>query len=113
MARKNRDGFASWHREPEPTICLLCDREIPEDQIEAHHLVPKSKGGKLTVALHRVCHRQIHAIFSDSQLASKFSTIHVLLEDPAIQKFVSWVKSKPSGFSDAARESRRAPGSRR
>lgn len=114
MARKIRDEFTSWHTEKEPVICPLCDREIPDDQIEQHHLVPKSKGGKLTVALHRVCHRQIHALFSDGELAKKFSTIDALLEDPAIEKFVSWVKTKPPGFSDAAKESsRQSSGSRR
>jgi hypothetical protein len=106
MARKNRDDVVSWNVEPEPTLCPMCERVIPDDQKEDHHLVPKSKGGRVTVCLHHVCHRQIHAIFSDTQLAKKFSTIDALLEDPAVQKFVTWVKSKPPGFSDSARESR-------
>jgi hypothetical protein len=107
MARKNRDDMASWYREPEPTICPICEREIPEDQKDEHHLVPKSKGGRATVCLHRVCHRQIHAIFTESQLAKKFSTVEALLEDPAVQTFVTWIKSKPPGFSDSAKESTR------
>jgi hypothetical protein len=28
-------------------------------QRDAHHLVPKSRGGTETVWLHRICHRQI------------------------------------------------------
>ena len=31
-----------------PVICPLCEREIPKQHIEAHHLVPKSKGGEVT-----------------------------------------------------------------
>jgi hypothetical protein len=104
MARKIRDEMASMEFQPEPVLCPLCERVIPDDQIERHHLVPKSKGGKLTVDLHPICHSQIHAIFTDAQLAKKFSTIAAILEDPAIQKFVAWVKTKPPGFSDAARE---------
>jgi hypothetical protein len=82
----------------------MCERVIPDDQKDAHHLVPKSKGGKITVCLHRVCHDQIHTIFTDSQLAKKFSTIEAILEDPAAQKFVAWIKNKPPGFSDSAKE---------
>ncbi|WP_455271363.1 HNH endonuclease [Rhizobium herbae] len=113
MARKNRDEVALLDVEPVPVLCPMCERVIPDDQKDAHHLVPKSKGGKKTVCLHRVCHDQIHAIFTDSQLAKKFFTIEALLEDPAVQKFVAWVKSKHPGFSDSAKESRQASGSRR
>ena len=107
MARKNRDDFTTVRDEPEPTICQLCERAIPEDQIEEHHLVPKSKGGKIKVPLHRICHSHIHAAFTDAQLAKTFSTIAAILEDPAIRKFVDWVKGKPPGFSDEARETAR------
>jgi len=110
MARKNRDDFDSEHETPPPVICALCGRETPEDQQEAHHLVPKSKGGKQTVMLHRVCHDQIHAIFTDAQLAKKFSTIDAILEDEAVQKFVTWIKTKPPGFADSARDARGSSG---
>lgn len=113
MARKNRDEVASWDVEPEPVICPMCERAIPDDQKAAHHLVPKSKGGKKTVCLHRICHDQIHAIFTDSQLAKKFCTIEAILEDPAVQKFVAWVRNKPLGFSDSAKEPLLASGSGR
>lgn len=112
MARKNREDVESWNAEPEPVICPLCERDIPEDQQDNHHLVPKSKGGKMTVCLHRVCHSQIHATFTDAQLAKKFSTIEAILEDPAIQKFVAWIKSKPAGFSDQAKDPRQNRGRR-
>lgn len=110
MARKNRDDVASWNVEPEPIFCPICERVIPDDQKDSHHLIPKSKGGKITVCLHQVCHNQIHAIFSEAQLAKKYFTIDALLEDPAMQKFVAWVKTKPAGFSDSAKESRSVAG---
>lgn len=88
----------------EPVICPLCERAIPDEQIEYHHLVPKSKGGKAKVPLHRICHSHIHAAFTDAQLAKKFSTIATILEGPTIQKFVGWVKTKPPGFEDEAEE---------
>jgi hypothetical protein len=111
MARKNRDDASEWDIEAAPPVlCPLCERVIPDDQQVAHHLVPKSKGGKKTVVLHRICHDQIHATFTDAQLAKKFATIEAILEDPAIEKFVAWIKSKPPGFSDTAKVSGRAPG---
>lgn len=109
MARKNRDEFVSWDEPaPEPVSCPMCERVIPEDQRDEHHLVPKSKGGKKTVSLHRICHDQIHSIFTDAQLAKKFSTIEAILEDPAVETFVTWVRTKPPGFSDSAKESRQS-----
>jgi hypothetical protein len=104
MARKYRDDFASQDVEPEPVICPLCERVIPDDQIDDHHLVPKSKGGKVKVSMHQICHSHIHAAFTDAQLAKKYSTISAILEDAAMQKFVSWVKPKPAGFDDKAEE---------
>lgn len=111
MARKNRDDVASWaEAAPEPVYCPMCERVIPDDQQDLHHLVPKSKGGKQTVCLHRICHDQIHSIFTNAQLAKQFSTIEAILEDPSIQTFVTWVRNKPPGFSDSARESRQSSG---
>ena len=102
MARKDRDDLVSHGVEPEPLICPLCERVIPDDQTEDHHLVPRSKGGKIKVPLHRICHSHIHAALTDTQLAKKFSTISAILENPAIQNFVIWVKTKPPGFDDEA-----------
>ena len=47
----------------ELSICALCDREIPPALRDAHHLIPKSKGGVATVMMHRACHKQAHAFF--------------------------------------------------
>ncbi|WEZ84103.1 HNH endonuclease [Rhizobium sp. 32-5/1] len=106
MARKMREEVSSGDTEPEPVICPLCERVIPEDQKDLHHLVPKSKGGKKTVCLHRICHDQIHVTFTNAQLAKTFSTIEAILEDPAMQTFVTWVKGKHPGFADSAKVSR-------
>ena len=55
----------------ELSICALCDREIPPALRDAHHLIPKSKGGVATVMMHRACHKQVHALF--------MSCIHFLM----------------------------------
>ena len=53
-------------------MCPLCSRVIPPAQADRHHLVPKSKGGRQTEFLHRVCHRQVHALLTESELAGQY-----------------------------------------
>ena len=79
-------------------ICPLCEREIPPPQCDAHHLVPKSKGGRHTEFLHRVCHRQVHALFTETELARQYATVEALLAHAEMQTFVAWVKTKPDEF---------------
>jgi two-component system KDP operon response regulator KdpE len=67
---------------------------------DAHHLVPKSKGGKQTQFLHRICHRQIHALFTETELARQYSTVEALLAHPEIELFVKWVKTKPFSVAE-------------
>jgi 5-methylcytosine-specific restriction endonuclease McrA len=78
--------------------CPLCDRVIPKSQRDAHHLVPKSKGGRQTEFLHRVCHRQIHALLTETELARQYATVEALLAHPELKTFVAWVKKKPEDF---------------
>jgi hypothetical protein len=86
-------------------ICPICEREIPPSQQDAHHLVPKSKGGRETQYLHRICHRQIHALFTETELARTYNTAEALLEHPKVQAFAKWVSSKPNDFSERTRKS--------
>lgn len=88
-------------------ICPLCDRVIPESQRDAHHLVPKSKGGKKTEFLHRICHKQVHALFDETELATKLNNADALRSHPEMQKFIAWVKNKPNDFYEKTRKSAR------
>lgn len=106
MARKNR-APEPWFQPVEPERCPLCERLIPASQRDEHHLVPKLKGGKKTVALHRICHRQVHALFTEAELAQQYNTAESLLAHPDIQTFVAWVKKKPDDFIEAVRMSAR------
>lgn len=88
-------------------ICPLCDRVIPPSQRDAHHLVPKSKGGRQTEYMHRICHRQIHALFTETELAKQLNSVEALLAHPGIQRFVAWVKTKPEDLMERTRKSQR------
>lgn len=95
---------------PEPVIsviCPLCERPIPPAQRDAHHLVPKSRGGRQTAYLHRVCHRQIHALLTEAELARQYATVEALLAHPPLRAFVDWVRTKPDDFFVATRKSAR------
>jgi len=88
-------------------ICPICDRAIPDSQKDAHHLIPKSKGGKTTEYLHRICHKQIHALFTETELAQQYHHAQVLREHPEMKKFIQWVSSKPDTFYEKTRKSGR------
>jgi hypothetical protein len=95
---------------PQPQLCALCQREIPASQRDPHHLTPKSRGGRSTIALHRICHRQIHALFTETELARRLNSIDSLLQEEPIQRFVLWVKRKPPGFALRTSKSSRLRG---
>ncbi|MEO1065598.1 MAG: HNH endonuclease, partial [Actinomycetota bacterium] len=64
-----------------PPACPLCGRPIPTHVPQSqHHLIPKLRGGKggPTVLLHQICHNEIHATLSETDLAREYSTIEAL-----------------------------------
>ncbi len=91
----------------DPLICPICNRNIPISQKDAHHLIPKSKGGKSTEYLHRICHKQIHALFNENELAKTFNTAESLKSHYDMQTFINWVKSKPDAFYEKTAKSLR------
>ena len=91
-------------------VCPLCDRPIPPSQRDAHHLVPKSRGGVQTAWLHRICHRQIHALFSETELARDYHRVDALREHPEMARFLDWVRRKPDDFFERTRKSQRLRG---
>lgn len=91
-------------------VCPLCDRPIPPEAKQSlHHLVPKLRGGKggETVLLHQICHNEIHATLSETDLARNFSTIAALRTHPRLAKFIAWVRKRPPTFHT------KTPGKRR
>lgn len=77
-------------------ICELCDRINVETTI--HHLTPREEGGhKLPTAdLCIPCHKQVHALYTNRELALRLNTIPRLKEDDKIKKFVNWIQKQPS-----------------
>lgn len=92
---------------PAVLVCPLCQRPIPDAQKDAHHLVPKSRGGRHTEYLHRICHRQVHALFSETELARQYNNVDALLAHPQMARFIAWVQTKPADFYERTRKSQR------
>lgn len=81
-------------------LCPLCGRTLlPGPSVDLHHLVPKSEGGRETVAMHRICHRKIHAVLDEKEIARRYASIEALRAHPAIAAFIRWVARKPPGFT--------------
>lgn len=78
--------------------CELCGRRVPAHLITLHHLTPKEKGGKAEhrIPLCRPCHKQIHAMFHNNDLARVYASIESLRRAPELQPFIRWIrKQKP------------------
>ena len=94
-------------------FCPLCDRAMLPPQRDAYHLVPKNKGGRRAEFLHRVCLRQVQALFTQTELARQYATVEALRAHPEMQTFVVWVKIRPGDFFVHTRKSARVRKRRR
>jgi hypothetical protein len=102
-----------------PARCELCGRKM--EGLTRHHLIPrtrhrnrrmKSKYGRDEMLgrllwVCRPCHNQIHAVFSEKQLAEHYNTREALLGHEEIARFVDWIRTKPAGFKPQSRPRRR------
>lgn len=81
--------------------CELCGREILKSEESKHHLIPKCMGGNKdeVVILHEICHKQIHALFTDRQLSKVYNTMDKLKDHYDVQRFIKWIGKKPLGFN--------------
>ncbi|WP_082234687.1 HNH endonuclease [Halobacillus massiliensis] len=87
--------------------CELCLRNPV--QTTEHHLIPKQHGGTEgpTVILCSACHRQIHALFSNEELARFYHTPERLADHPAMQGYLKWVKKQDPAKRITTRKSHR------
>lgn len=86
--------------DPQAKVCELCGRRV--SVVTRHHLYPRSQGKRRkmkatelpTAWLCSACHRQLHILFTNKELAAKFSTIEQLRADEQVQKFVEWISKQ-------------------
>ena len=81
--------------------CELCERDVP--RTTTHHLTPRSTGRRKglkvvdlpTAALCPPCHRQLHALYPNGELAGRLDSVAALREDEAIARFLGWLRKQP------------------
>ncbi|KUP07742.1 hypothetical protein Q75_04380 [Bacillus coahuilensis p1.1.43] len=76
--------------------CMLCLRD--EVELTEHHLTPKEMGGThlSTSMLCIPCHKHLHALYTNAELAVRLNTIEKLKEDPQIRKWLHYIKKQPA-----------------
>ncbi|KHS48379.1 MULTISPECIES: HNH endonuclease family protein [Novosphingobium] len=77
--------------------CWLCGRRLGK-RVEFHHPVPKSRGGRQTEAVHPICHRTLHATFSNGELGRFGADREALIANPDIARFLVWIADKDPDF---------------
>ena len=77
--------------------CWLCSRPLGS-VTEYHHPVPKSRGGRETVAIHPICHRTLHRTFSNAELGVFGDSVAAIRADLRIGRFLAWIADKDPDF---------------
>lgn len=92
-----RKGEAKEEENPQTLgTCPVCGRMmLAGDSVDRHHWRPKSQGGTISEYLHRTCHRKLHSLFSDRDLAREFATPEKVRQHPDMQAFIRWVRHQP------------------
>lgn len=78
--------------------CPICGHEYGKTEMTRHHLVPKSRKGRVTVSICRSCHRQVHALYTEKELEQRFDTLDKLVAAEEMQRWIRWIrKRRPNG----------------
>jgi hypothetical protein len=98
--------------------CALCQRAVLH--LTRHHLIPRTvhrrprtrrqftRDQRLTVVLLcRACHKQIHSLFTEVELARTYCSIEALMAHPEVARFAEWVARQPSTVDVRVRRPRR------
>ncbi len=80
------------------SVCALCDRN--HLTLTTHHLIPRQQTKRKkqetgpTIEICSPCHRQIHAQFTNKELAAEFNSIAKLKANKSMQKFLAWIRKQ-------------------
>ncbi|KQT56205.1 HNH endonuclease [Aureimonas sp. Leaf460] len=88
-----------------PARCWLCARPLGR-RTEWHHPLPKSRGGRDTVPVHPICHRTIHACFTNLDLERHAEEALPLETNPEVARFLRWIANKAPDFHAPTRKAR-------
>ena len=77
-------------------VCELCKRKGIL-KVTEHHLIPREEGGKYgpTAWLCEDCHNQIHALYTNRELAVRLNTLDSLEKDDKIMSYLKYIRKQP------------------
>ena len=81
--------------------CCLCGRDMLSGRmVDRHHYIPRSQGGKEWVWMHKICHRKLHSMWTEKQLAKDpiLRAPELMASHPDLASFITWVRKHPSDF---------------
>ncbi|MEO0457265.1 MAG: HNH endonuclease, partial [Cyanobacteria bacterium P01_A01_bin.114] len=73
-------------------------RDCPK--LTVHHLIPRQQARRKkqdagpTVDICAPCHKQVHTLFTNQQLAVEFNSVEQLHAHEGMQKFLGWVRKQ-------------------
>lgn len=88
--------------------CPLCGR--PNRQPSDHHLIPRTRGGKVTETICRDCHVAIHATFSNKELEREYASIEALLGHAGFARIVAFIAKQDGKVRTRLSKSQRGRG---
>jgi hypothetical protein len=103
------NGMSDSPQRP-PAHCEFCQRHI--SNLTRHHLIPRTRHRNKKTRrqfdrqamttriawLCRPCHKQLHALFSEKELAESYHHLDALRQHPEMQHFIEWIVGKPENF---------------
>ncbi|MDO5293767.1 MAG: HNH endonuclease [bacterium] len=86
--------------------CELCHRQ--NTILTKHHLLPREEGGKEEhiALICEDCHKHIHALYTNKELAIRLNTIDALLQDEKIKKYLKFICKQPASKKVRSRKSK-------
>lgn len=98
MQRGFEAGSTPDRSTPGAPRCELCGRAT--GMLTVHHLVPRSQVARKnrpqipTTKICAACHRQLHVLFSNRDLQTRYASIEELRAAPEMQAFLKWIRKQ-------------------
>lgn len=73
--------------------CKLCGLET---YVTRHHLIPRSKGGTVTISCCPTCESFLHRTWTHNELRDIYNTVELILNNEKFQKFLKWRLKQPA-----------------
>lgn len=74
--------------------CPLCQRDVPNNLIERHHIRTREADSAAVVPICNPCHKTIHSLFSNSQIRAGLDSVPALLANDQFARAVRFIRKQ-------------------